>query len=183
MPDSSTEVQPRQTILLSRLSWILPVVAGVMLFVMLVFLGVTDNFEILQSRTDDTAEQVVVREDSCREIADAEASIGVIREYRFTLDEGLERDTYLSFYTVHQYAEVYIDGQLVYSMKPSGKLFTGTIGSNWSMIPLCREDAEKEIRVNIIPVYESFRNREVQFLVGSRLSAFLDRLLLGFFLL
>lgn len=127
MPDSGTESKSKQTILLSRLSVILPVLAGVMLFALLVFLGVTANFEIQQSRKG----------------------------------EGLERDTYLSFYTVHQYAEVYIDGQLVYSMKPSGKLFTGTIGSNWSMIPLCREDAEKEIRVNIIPVYESFRNREV----------------------
>lgn len=176
MPGSSTEIKSRQTILLSRLSWILPVVAGVMLFGILVFLGVTDNFEILQSRTDDTTELMVVEEDSCREIADADAPIGVIKEYRFTIDKGLERDTYLSFYTVHQYVEVYIDGQLVYSMKPSGKLFTGTIGSNWSMIPLCREDAGKEIRVNIIPVYESFRNREVQFIVGSRLSVFLERL-------
>ena len=81
MPDSNTETKSKRTIRLSGLSVILPVVAGVMLFVMLVFLGVTDNFEILQSRTDDTTELMVVREDSCREIADADAPIGVIKEY------------------------------------------------------------------------------------------------------
>ncbi|MDY2593438.1 MAG: hypothetical protein SOW34_00715, partial [Oliverpabstia sp.] len=174
MPDFRKEIKSKRTISLSRLSVILPAVAGVMLFVLLVFLGVTANFEIQQSRTGDGL--AAVGEVSCREIENAEAPIGVIKEYTFTIDEGLERDTYLSFYTVHQYAEVYIDGQLVYSMKPSGKLFTKTIGSNWSMVPLCREDAGKEIRVNIIPVYESFRNSEVQFLVGSRLNVFLDRL-------
>ena len=155
-------------------SVILPVVASVMLFALLAFLPVNVNFEIQQSRMGDGL--VVVEEVSCREVENADAPIGVIKEYTFTIHEGLKMDTYLSFYTVHQYAEVYIDGQLVYSIKPSGKLFTKTIGSNWSMIPLYREDAGKEIRVHIIPVYESLRNREVQFLVGSRLSVFLDRL-------
>ena len=46
MPDSGTESKSKQTILLSRLSVILPVLAGVMLFALLVFLGVTANFEI-----------------------------------------------------------------------------------------------------------------------------------------
>ena len=172
MPDSNREV--KSTTILSRMSVILTVSAGVMLFGLIVFLGVTVNIEIQQSRTDDgfaAANNYV-----CREVENEDAPIGIIKEYTFTLDEDFERDTYLSFYTVHQYVEVYIDGQLVYSMKPSGELFTRTIGGNWSMIPLYREDAGKEIRVNIIPVYESFRDREVQFLVGSRLSVFLDRL-------
>ena len=108
MPDSSTETKSKQTISLSRLSVILPAAASVMLFVLLVFLGVTANFEIQQSRTGDSL--VVVGENSCREVENADAPIGVIKEYTFTIDEGLERDTYLSFYTVHQYAEVYIDG-------------------------------------------------------------------------
>lgn len=172
MPDSNREV--KSTTILSRMSVILTVSAGVMLFGLIVFLGVTVNIEIQQSRTDDgfaAANNYV-----CREVENEDAPIGIIKEYTFTLDEDFERDTYLSFYTVHQYVEVYIDGQLVYNMKPSGKLFIKTIGSNWTMIPLYREDAGKEIRVNIIPVYESFRNREVEFLVGSKFSICADRL-------
>lgn len=172
MPDSNREV--KSTTILSRMSVILTVSAGVMLFGLIVFLGVTVNIEIQQSRTDDgfaAANNYV-----CREVENEDAPIGIIKEYTFTLDEDFERDTYLSFYTVHQYVEVYIDGQLVYSLKPSGKLFIKTIGSNWTMIPLYREDAGKEIRVNIIPVYESFRDREVEFLVGSKFSICADRL-------
>ena len=172
MPDSNREV--KSTTILSRMSVILTVSAGVMLFGLIVFLGVTVNIEIQQSRTDDGF--VAANNYVCREVENEDAPIGIIKEYTFTLDEDFERDTYLSFYTVHQYVEVYIDGQLVYNMKPSGKLFIKTIGSNWTMIPLYREDAGKEIRVNIIPVYESFRDREVEFLVGSKFSICADRL-------
>ena len=159
---------------LSGISVILSAVAGVLLFALLVFLCVSVNFEVQQSRTDDGFS--VVSDFVCREAEYADAPIGVIREYTFTINEGLEKDTYLAFYTVHQYAEIYIDGQPVYSMKPSGKLRIRTVGSNWSMIPLYREDAGKEIRVNIIPVYESVRNREVEFLTGSRFSICANRL-------
>ena len=174
MPDSSPEIKSKPAIRLSRLSVILSVVAGVMLFALLAFLAVNDNLEIQQSRADDG--KVVFGEDSCSEVENADAPIGIVKEYTFTINEDLEKDTYLSFYTVHQYVEVYIGGQLVYDMKPSGDSFIKTIGSNWATIPLYREDAGKEICVNIIPVYESFRNREVEFLVGSKFSICADRL-------
>ena len=98
MPDSNREV--KSTTILSRMSVILTVSAGVMLFGLIVFLGVTVNIEIQQSRTDDgfaAANNYV-----CREVENEDAPIGIIKEYTFTLDEDFERDTYLSFYTVHQ---------------------------------------------------------------------------------
>lgn len=172
MPDSNRET--KLTTRLSKLSAILPAVAGVMLLVLLVFLCVTANFEVQQSRTGEGFSSV--SDYVCREIENADAPIGIVKEYTFTIDEGLEKDTYLAFYTVHQYAEIYIDGQLLYDMKPCEGSFIKTIGSNWMMIPLYREDAGKEICVNIIPVYESVRNREVEFLVGSKFSICVDRL-------
>ena len=69
MPDSSTETKSKQTISLSRLSVILPAAAGVMLFALLVFLGVTANLEIQQSRTGDGL--AAVGEVSCREVENA----------------------------------------------------------------------------------------------------------------
>ena len=59
MPDFRKEIKSKRTISLSSLSVILPAVAGVMLFVLLVFLGVTANFEIQQSRMDDGLVTVV----------------------------------------------------------------------------------------------------------------------------
>ena len=78
-------------------SVILPVVASVMLFALLAFLSVNVNFEIQQSRMGDGL--VVVEEVSCREVENADAPIGVIREYTFTINEGPEMDTYLSLWT------------------------------------------------------------------------------------
>lgn len=174
MPGSKRETKSEQRIQLSGLSVILPVIAGVLLLALMGYLGMTANYEMNRSRMDDGF--TVIKDDTCVEIEREDAPIGVIKEYRFTMDETLERDTTLAFYTVHQYVEIYIDGELVYSLKPSGISFIKTIGSNWTILPLYREDAGKEIRVDIIPVYESFRNREVEFLIGSRLSIFMNRL-------
>lgn len=174
MPDPKREEKLKQIPLLSKISVILPAAAGILLVALLLFLCVSVNFEKQQNRTGDSF--AVVKDYKLHEVKSEAAPVGVIREYTFTLQEALETDTCLAFYTVHQYVEVYIDGELVYSLKPSGKSFISTIGSNWTMIPLYREDVDKEICVNVIPVYESFVNRDVEFLVGSRLSIYADRL-------
>ena len=65
----------------------------------------------------------------------------------------------------------------LYSLKSSGNnWFSKTPGSNWVMIPLYREDAGREVRVEITPVYENFRDRQVDFLIGSELAIYKDRL-------
>ena len=171
MPGIDEENKSKRNHLLSRLSICMAAAACALMLAVLVFLGVNTNLEVQSSRSGDDTVSVV--EASCREVLDGKTPTGIAQLYTFTVKE-MERDTCLSFYTVHQYAEVYIDGQLVHSMKPSGKLLIKTIGSNWSVIPLYREDAGKEICVKIIPVYDSFRNREVQFLLGSKLGVFLQ---------
>lgn len=50
-----------------------------------------------------------------------------------------------------------------------------TVGSNWNIIPLSLKDRGKEVRVEIIPVYESFRSRPVTFLTGSLPDIFMER--------
>ena len=145
-----------------------------MLLALLAFLFVTENYVVQQSRTDRGF--ITVSDYECRELERADTPIGIVKEYTFTLGKELEKDTFLAFYTVHQYAEVYLDGQRVYSMKPPVNSLVKTIGSNWTMLPLYREDAGKEIRVDIIPVYDSFQDLTVEFLLGSKLSICLDRL-------
>ena len=105
------------------------------------------------------------------------APIGVVKEYRFTLEDPLRGDTGLAFYTVHQYVTVKIDGQEVYRMVPSGDhRITRTVACNWVMIPLYAEDSGKKVCVEITPVYESFRNRQVDFLIGNPLDIYRTRL-------
>ncbi len=158
-----------------RLTVILSVFAGLMLVVLLVVIGLTDDVIITRSRSSQGYEEI--SDYSCKEIIADDTPIGIKKEYIFYLDEILERDTNLAFYTVHQYVSVFLDGEEVYSLMPSeGKRISKTVGSNWIMLPIYREDAGKQIRVVITPVYESFRDREVNFLVGSQLSIYCERL-------
>lgn len=107
----------------------------------------------------------------------ADAPAGVIKTYTFTLGDEIPYDTSLGFYTVHQYVTVWLDDRVVYSLTPSGQQrMTKTVGSNWVMIPLQQKDAGKTIKAEITPVYESFRNRKVEFVLGSPLAIYRDRL-------
>lgn len=160
---------------LSKISIVLSVTAGLALAILLVLFCLTENVEVKKSRAD--SEFYCVKEYTCQEIENKDAPIGVVKEYIFCLSDTFSNDTHLAFYTVHQYVDVYLDGQNIYSLRPSGENRIGkTVGSNWVMIPLYREDAGKEIRVVITPVYESFRNREVEFLIGSQLAIYVNRL-------
>lgn len=172
-PDMKQNIKHRMN--LSRIALVLSSVAGMAVVALLVLLCVTDNVEIQKSRTE--AGFMRIEDDTCREIMAESAPIGVIKEYTFRISDTLDGDTHLAFYTVHQYVDVYLDGQNIYSLKPSGeKRISKTVGSNWVMIPIYREDAGKEIRVEISPVYESFRDREVEFLMGSSLAIYRNRL-------
>lgn len=175
MPEFDTKEKCEKRMNLSRIAILLSLTAGVVLVALLVALGVTDNADVQQIRADSGFERV--ENVSCREIEDENAPIGIRKEYTFSLNEILKNDIHLAFYTVHQYVDVYLDGQEIYSLKPAEKnRISKTVGSNWVMIPLFREDAGKEIRVVITPVYESFRNREVEYLIGSPLAIYKDRL-------
>ncbi len=175
MPEFDTKEKCEKRMNLSRIAILLSLTAGVVLVALLVALGVTDNADVQQIRADSGFERL--ENISCREIEDENAPIGTRKEYTFSLNEILKNDIHLAFYTVHQYVDVYLDGQEIYSLKPAEKnRISKTVGSNWVMIPLFREDAGKEIRVVITPVYESFRNREVEYLVGSPLAIYKDRL-------
>ncbi|MGN0435571.1 MAG: sensor histidine kinase [Wujia sp.] len=160
---------------LSRISAIATFIAAAVVIIIIILLGTTDNMEVLHNR--DASDFEKVDKYTCVEIGDEGAPIGIKKEYTFILEGTPADDSCLAFYTVHQYVEVYLEGENVYSLKPSGeKTFCKTVGSNWIMIPLYREDAGKEVRVEITPVYESFRNREVDFLVGSELAIYKNRL-------
>ena len=131
-----------------RLSVVLPLFAGAMLLALLGYLWVSADPVVWSSRSAEGFE--TVQDPVVREVEDESSPIGVAREYAFCIPSA-ERDACLAFYTVHQYAEVYVDGQLIYSLKPAGNLPVKTVGSNWSLIPLRREDAGKEILVRILP--------------------------------
>ena len=170
MSDSQKAQQTQQT-----LSFWFTILATVGVLALLILLGVTDNAAVIQTRKENGFTRV--ENYTCQEIADANAPIGVRKEYTFTLEDNIATDTTLAFYTVHQYVEVWLGEEKVFSRMPSAdNHMIKTVGSNWTMLPLYREDAGKEVRIEITPVYENFRDRQVDFLIGSELAIYKDRL-------
>ncbi|MGN0151480.1 MAG: sensor histidine kinase [Wujia sp.] len=175
MPDLASFYNSKRSDSLSRLSVLLSIAAGIVMTGFLLWLGVTDNIEVYQSREDRGFE--VMEEVACRELEDTATPIGIKKEYVFSLDRRSYHDVSLAFYTVHQNVEVFLDGECVFRMEPAKERSNiKTAGSNWVMIPLYKEDAGKEIRVVITPVYASFRDRQVEFLLGSPLAIYRYRL-------
>ena len=151
------------------------ILAAVLCTAIFVYIRIEDNISVEKARKDTGFS--VVTDYVCSEVADDNSPIGIIKEYTFTIDNEMDRDVCLAFYTVHQYARVYIDNECVYNLNmPEGKHIGKTVGNNWSIIPLNREDAGKTVTVEIVPVYENFRNRAVEFLIGEKQAIYSNRL-------
>lgn len=175
MPDSDKIQYADKDSYFSKLSVWLTIIATVAVTAFLIRLGVTENTEVTQIRQENG--YTCVEDYHCQEITDDNAPIGVRKEYTFTLDNNIATDTTLAFYTVHQYVEVWLGEEKVFSIMPSkDNHMIKTVGSNWTMIPVYREDAGKLVRIEITPAYKSFRDRQVDFLIGSELAIYQDRL-------
>lgn len=76
----------------------------------------------------------------------------------------------MAFFAIHQFVDVYLDDELVYSLKKSDKCNIGsTAGTNWINIPLDNHDGGKEIKVVLTPVYEDVIDAHMEFLEGPQM--------------
>lgn len=145
-----------------------------------IYVGCKEQTEIYQARTDCTQREI--NNYDYMEKHNPDAPLKITKEYRWTLEEMEPGDVCLAFYTVHQYVDVTLDGELIYQLKSSDKNRIGkTVGSNWVVIPLYLQDEGKEIIVSITPVYESVKNRTPVFQVGSRFTIYMQQLKKDFF--
>ncbi|MGN0788935.1 MAG: sensor histidine kinase [Christensenellales bacterium] len=160
--------------LLSKISMIFLAIVACVFISFLIFVGVRDNVDAFASRDDSGYREVV--DYTCSEIVDESAPAGVVKKYGFVIGDQVEHNEYLAFYITHQYSEVYIDGVLVSRISATDGGVIKTTGSNWVMVPINAEDAGKEVVVLITPVYKSFVDREVEFLLGSDLAIYKTRL-------
>lgn len=156
----------------------LKIVYGISVFlvtVLMLWLGIMEQPDLFEKRNVSRYRTVsgYLHEEEKRE----DTPVGVVQVYRFPLENLKPDDECLAFYVVHQYVDVYLDNELLYHLGPSEQTdFVKTTGSNWVMIPLYAADEGKLVRVEVTPVYSKFVNWKIDFLVGSRLSIFLDRL-------
>lgn len=119
---------------------------------------------------------------------DESSPTGIVKEYILDVGGIKEDEVTIAFFSKHQYSKVFVNGVLVCSVAPSdAKQFTNTMGCNWLMFNLTKEEATSEIIVQIIPVYKNVINSKIEFVKGSAFSIFyriftnsLPQIILGF---
>ena len=68
------------------------------------------------------------------------------REYILEDIQKEQSNDCLAFYLVHQYAQVYIEDELVYSLTPENAAFVNQdVGCNWVMLPLSQDMVGKQM--------------------------------------
>lgn len=87
-----------------------------------------------------------------------------IKEFYFILEDDTRVDQCLEFFTNHQRAAVYLDGELVYTLEGGNSIFGKTTGSKFNFVAC--PSGTKEIKVVIEAVYPQVRDREYEFLYG-----------------
>ncbi len=101
-------------------------------------------------------------------VDDKDTPIGKKREFTIPLENVPKDGASLVFYSSHQYVEVFIDDELIYSVKSADEgTFVKTPGCSWNRIPLYVDDEGKTVTVNLIPAYENVIERVPDFYVGS----------------
>jgi len=164
----------KKPINLKKIQLILAATAIVLLLILVCRICIAGDAAIVNTRSAETYQQISSA--SYQEISDKSAPLGVVKRYRFTLDEDMCRGSHLSFYTVHQYVDVFVGEERIYSLHPNPKTGIKTTGSNWTILPLYPEDLGKEVTVFLTPVYSTYRDFDVEFLVGSGLAVYTDSL-------
>lgn len=140
---------------------------------LIMFISAFENIDIYNNR--EQSKYSIVQNYSENKIDDQDMPAGRRTEYKWKLQN--TNNNYLIFYVLHQYVEVYFDGELVYSLKPNNDNSVGkTISYNWVEIPLYPEDEGVEVCVEIIPAYNEVVNKPVEFFIGSNYKIYSDQL-------
>lgn len=154
---------------------------GILITAVLCLAAMTHNTE---TKSRENGSYGKVGNVTCEKHEDADAPAGVVYEYRFVPDVITHTET-LAFFINHHEIAVYLEEECVYRLEQKGSSIQ-TTGGIWVMLPLYEEDAGKEVRVVLSPLYGNYQNKTPDFLLGSELAIYknvflkaLPELLLG----
>ena len=98
---------------------------------------------------------------------DETSPTGIVQEYTTTLQDVPDYNGCVTFYTVHQKVDVYIEEELVYQIRlADGEHLSQTPGYEWAEVYLNTSDEGKELRIFVYPVYESSLSNQLKIYYG-----------------
>ena len=141
--------------------------AGVLLVILLILSAAARNAVHMSRAAGNFS---VIEDVSFEKIRAEDSPVGIVNECRFTLGEVGHADT-LAFFINHHHVEVYLADECVYSLTADhGPIRTP--GGFWPMVPLYGEDAGKEVRVVLAPLYSDYQDKIPDFLLGSEFAIY-----------
>ena len=144
-------------------------IVSLLFLIFFIYMGLNENVSVYRARGSHA--YALVEDYSMQKIEDETAPAGIRKIYEWTLQPVDRTENCLCFYVVHQYVEVYYDGELMYSLMADESNRIGkTISSNWVMVPIYPEDNGKEVEVILTPLFENMIDFEPEFEVGSHFS-------------
>ena len=150
-------------------------ISVVLAFLMLLFFHFHEKTDSIVMRADGDYE--IVNDYEFSTYRDETAPIGIVQEYKWVLENIPKHDACVTFYLIHQEIEVFIGDELFYSLKrPTEHNFSKTTGCFWPQIFLYEEDAGKEIRILVRPIYQSSLKNHLTIYLGDH-SVILDTLI------
>ena len=151
------------------------VLLGTALIVLLGTLLFQDNAIVTNSREKE--ESFIVKEILGEQIQSENSPEGIAVEFKFSIANEPERNKELMFYVSHHWADVWVGEECVYTVRPSEEInFIKTPGSKWICIPLLAEDAGKDMRIVLAPVYEDNVTDELEIFLGSSMAIYKSQL-------
>ncbi|MCM1044176.1 MAG: GGDEF domain-containing protein [Candidatus Gastranaerophilales bacterium] len=102
-------------------------------------------------------------------VVDDQAPAGVRKIFTWTVQNVGDDYRELIFYGNHQSVEIYLNDECIYTMRPDeGNAFGHTPGHIWNLIMLSDEDNGKELRLELIPAYETAIEKIPVFYFGAK---------------
>ena len=150
---------------INKITSLFAVIASFMLAILLSVLLVVDNVDVINNRENKGV--TLVENYSLERVVSENSPVGIKEVYVFTLDDNLDGET-LGFYTLHQYVDVYIEDELVYSATiAENNKITTTYGGDWILLPLSNADSNKRVSIIITPAYNFIIGNRLEIYVGS----------------
>lgn len=146
-------------------------IVTILVLTLLCILGVRDNTKVHNIRENESS--TIVKNIEGKEIVNEDSPAGVVTEFELQLDMDLTHEKDLVFYISHQWTEVYIGSECVYSFERSTELpFIKTPGSKWVRIPLYTTDEGKTVKIVMTPAYADHVKKELETFIGSALTVY-----------
>ncbi len=149
---------------IDRIKKVIYTLTALLIVTVLLIVGVREN--LVKSVKVSQTEFLNIECSSVNTVEREDAPLGVAEEFTFIMPE-IPHDLTLMFQSSHSFVEVYMDDELVYSVKTSPDIaFVKTTSGLWNSLHVCHESSGKEFRVVVMPVYEGFLSQDITFTLG-----------------